>query len=162
MIKKMEIADAEAVLDIYAFGLVTRNATFETRVPTWEEWNQSHLAHSRFVFIRKGTIAGWTALSPVSRRRVYQGVCEVSVYVAKEALGQGLGTKLLKAVINSSEKNGIWTLFASLFPENIASVRMHKKCGFRAIGTREKIASLDGKWRDTVIMERRSRIAGKV
>jgi len=160
MIKKMELADAAAVLDIYAYGLRTRNATFETQVPTWEKWNQSHLAHSRFVFVQNKNILGWTALSKVSSRSVYQGVCEVSVYIAENLLGRGLGTKLLKAVIDSSQKNGIWTIFASLFPENIASVRMHENCGFRKIGTRERIATLDGIWRDTVIMERRSKIVG--
>ncbi len=156
----MESAHAQAVLDIYAYGLKTRNATFETQVPTWEKWNQLHLAHSRFVFVQNRDILGWAALSKVPSRSVYQGVCEVSVYIAENSLGRGLGTKLLKAVIDSSEKNGIWTIFASLFPENIASVKMHKNCGFRKIGTRERIATLDGIWRDTVIMERRSKIIG--
>lgn len=154
----MEHADAAAVLDIYAYGLRTRNATFETQVPTWEKWNQLHLTHSRFVFVQNKNILGWTALSKVSSRSVYQGVCEVSVYIAENSLGRGVGTKLLKAVIDSSEKNGIWTLFSSLFPENIASVKMHENCGFRKIGTRERIATLYGIWRDTVIMERRSKI----
>ena len=160
MIRKMEHADAAAVLDIYTYGLRTRNATFETQVPTWEKWNQSHLIHSRLVCIANNKIVGWTALSKVSSRSVYQGVCEISVYIAENLLGRGFGTKLLKAVIDSSEKNGIWTIFTSLFPENIASVRMHENCRFRKIGTRERIATLDGIWRDTVIMERRSKIVG--
>lgn len=160
MIRTMKTEDAKEVLDIYAFGLKTRNATFETRVPTWNEWNNSHLEHSRFVSIKDGRVVGWTALTKVSQREVYQGVCEVSVYIAKKARGKKLGTGLLKRLIKSSEENGVWTLFSSLFPENLASVNLHKKCGFRMIGKRQRIAMLDGKWRDTVIMERRSTIVG--
>ncbi len=160
MIKKMKSENANEVLEIYAFGLKTRNATFETRVPTWDVWNTSHLAHSRFVSIQDKNVVGWAALTNVSGREVYKGVCEVSIYIAEKALGKGLGTQLLNTLIKSSEENRVWTLFTSLFPENIASVKMHTSCGFRVIGTRERIARLDGKWRDTVIMERRSALIG--
>ena len=156
MIRPMAHSDSTMVLEIYDYGLSTRNATFETRLPSWEEWDRNHHRHSRFVYVDQGKILGWAALSPTSKRKVYEGVAEVSVYIAKGASGKGIGTLLLNELIDSSEKNGIWTLHSSLFPENKASVRLHEKCGFRQVGLRKKIAKLDDEWRDTLIMERRS------
>lgn len=160
MIREMLDSDGREVLEIYAFGLATRNATFETKVPSWPCWDKNHLRHSRFVRENNGQVVGWVALSPVSGRDVYKGVAEVSIYIAKGYLGKGIGTELMQKVIVSSEAHGIWTLYASLFPENEASVRLHEKCGFKKVGIREKIARLDKVWRDTLIMERRSRIVG--
>lgn len=160
MIRAMQDSDGPQVIEIYAYGLKTRNATFETKVPTWEKWTAKHLKHSRFVYELDGEAVGWVALSPVSSREVYKGVAEVSIYVGEKYLGQGIGTKLMQTVIESSEANGIWTLYTSLFPENAASVKLHKNFGFRQVGIREKIARLDGIWRDTLILERRSTVVG--
>ncbi len=160
MIRSMTEEDGKRVLEIYAQGIRTGNATFETQVPGWDEWDKKHLQHSRFVFRNGNDAVGWAALSPVSAREVYRGVAEVSVYVDPEFGGRGIATALMHAMIESSERNGIWTLFASIFPENTASIRLHEKCGFRRIGTREKIAMLNGVWRDTAIFERRSSIVG--
>jgi phosphinothricin acetyltransferase len=135
-------------------------ATFETIMPTWDQLGQKWHKHSRFVYEQEGAVAGWVALNPVSNREVYRGVAEVSIYVARGALGQGIGSHLMLGVIASSEQNGIWTLYASVFPENTATVRLHQKFGFRKVGIREKIACLDGIWRDTLIMERRSKKVG--
>jgi L-amino acid N-acyltransferase YncA len=158
MIREMTQQDSTRVLEIYKMGLDTRNATFETNVPSWADWDEKHLKHSRFVYIEYEKVLGWIALSPVSARKVYAGVVEVSVYIDASSLGKGIGSKLMKQVIISSEKQGIWTLCSSVFPENKATLKLHKKFGFRIIGTREKIAQLDGKWRDTVLLERRSKI----
>jgi L-amino acid N-acyltransferase YncA len=152
--------DGPAILAIYESGIATRNATFETKVPNWEEWDRRHHAHSRFVYEEGDQVVGWVALAPVSSRRAYSGVAEVSIYLAPGARGRGIGTRLMERAIASSETHGIWTLYAALFPENEASVRLHEKCGFRRVGTRERIARLDGVWRDTLIMERRSRVVG--
>jgi phosphinothricin acetyltransferase len=150
--------DVEA---IYTQGIATGNATFETQSPTWETWNAGHLAHSRLVATdATGQVLGWAALSPVSGRCVYGGVAEVSVYVAEAARGRGVGQQLLAALIDESEKNGIWTLQASIFPENTASIRLHKANGFRVMGKRERIGKLAGVWRDTVLLERRSAVVG--
>ncbi|MEE8540525.1 MAG: N-acetyltransferase family protein [Desulfobacterales bacterium] len=160
MIRPMQQSDGPTVTDIYVFGLNTRNATFETEEPTWEDWDKKHLLHSRFVYEHQGVVAGWAALTPVSTRDVYRGVAEVSVYIAENYLGRGIGSQLMQKVINASEANGIWTLFSSLFSENTASVKLHQRFGFRKIGIRERIAQLDGIWKDTLIMERRSRVVG--
>ncbi|MFL7810708.1 MAG: GNAT family N-acetyltransferase [Anaerolineae bacterium] len=152
--------DGPAILAIYGAGIATRNATFETEVPSWEEWDRRHHQHSRLVYEEEGQVVGWVALAPVSSRRAYSGVAEVSIYVAPKVWGKGIGTRLMERAIASSETHGIWTLYAALFSENGASVRLHEKCGFRRIGTRERIARLDGVWRDTLIMERRSRVVG--
>jgi L-amino acid N-acyltransferase YncA len=156
MIRIMTVEDGERVLEIYKMGLDTRNATFETRVPLWPDWDQKHLQHSRFVYIDADQIMGWVALTPFSTRQVYQGVAEVSIYVDERFRGTGIGSALMKKVIASSEDHGIWTLFSSVFPENTATLKLHQKFGFRVIGTREKIARLEGRWRDTVMLERRS------
>ena len=152
--------DGTAILAIYESGIVTRNATFETVIPSWEEWDGRHHRHSRLVYEEDGQVLGWVALAPVSSRQAYCGVAEVSIYLAPQAQGKGIGTQLMERAIASSEAHGIWTLYAALFPENEISVRLHEKCGFRRVGVRERIARLDGVWRDTLIMERRSRVVG--
>ena len=160
MIREMTPRDSYKILEIYKMGLETRNATFETNVPSWTDWDLQHLDHSRFVYVENEKILGWIALSPVSTREAYKGVAEISVYIDTNALGKGIGSKLMDKVILSSEENGIWTLNSSVFPENKATLKLHEKNGFRIVGTREKIGRLDGKWRDTVLLERRSRSVG--
>jgi L-amino acid N-acyltransferase YncA len=156
MIREMLTSDGESVLEIYRMGLETRNATFETTVPSWQDWNANHLSHSRFVSEENGKVAGWAALTAFSSRKAYRGVAEISIYVASGFGGKKIGSGLMEQIILSSELNGIWTLISSVFPENEATLRLHKKFGFRIIGTRERIAQLDGKWRDTELLERRS------
>lgn len=146
----------EAVKAIYEAGIATGNATFQTSAPSWETWNNDYIAHSRFVAVENGVVLGWAALTPVSGRCVYAGVAEVSVYVLPASQGKGVGKVLLNALIESSEANGFWTLQAGIFPENKASVRLHESCGFRIIGAREKIGKMNGVWRDTLLLERRS------
>jgi L-amino acid N-acyltransferase YncA len=160
IVREMQEQDGPAVLAIYGTGIETRNATFETAVPGWEEWDRRHHPHSRFVYQENGRVLGWVALAPVSQREAYSGVAEVSIYLAPEARGRGVGTRLMERAIASSEAYGIWTLYAAMFPENEASVRLHARCGFRRVGVRIKIARLDGVWRDTLIMERRSSVVG--
>ncbi len=148
----------DAVRAIFAQGIATGDATFETTVPSWQDWEARHLSSCRLVAIREGEVLGWAALSPVSVRQVYRGVSEVSVYIADNARGQKIGTALLEALVAESERNGIWTLQAGIFSENVASIRLHEKLGFRIVGTRERIGCLHGRWRDTVLMERRSKV----
>jgi phosphinothricin acetyltransferase len=138
-------------------GIETLNATFETEVPSWEDWDSKHLLHSRFVYIENDIVLGWAALSSVSVRQVYKGVAEISIYIDTDFNGRGIGSQLMEKVIQSSEENGIWTLNSSVFPENIATLKLHEKFGFRIIGFKEKVATLDGKWRNTVLLERRSK-----
>ena len=145
---------------IYLEGIATGQATFQQDAPEWGPWDQGHLPHSRIVVLKENEVAGWAALSPVSSRPVYRGVAEVSVYIGEHHRGKGLGFRLLQELVRQSEQNGIWTLQASIFPENGASVRIHEQNGFRLMGRREKIARHHGVWRDTVIMERRSKIVG--
>jgi len=159
-IKKMSASNGLRVLEIYKMGIKTRNATFETSIPSWDEWDSKHLKHSRFVYEDNGAVLGWVALSAVSSRFPYRGVAEVSIYIDINHSKQGIGTKLMEKVIKSSEENGIWTLQSSVFPENTATLRLHKKFGFIIIGKRERIACLDGIWRDTILLERRSEIVG--
>ena len=160
MIRKIKSTDARDILEIYRLGLEGRNATFETAVPPWEEWEKKFHKHSRLAIVKDKKFTGWAALSPFSNREVYRGVAEVSIYVHPEFSGRGIGTILMQALIDSSEKEGIWTLFSSVFPENIATIKLHQKSGFRLMGKREKIARLDGIWRDTLIFERRSKNVG--
>jgi L-amino acid N-acyltransferase YncA len=152
--------DWEAVRAIYLEGIATGQATFETAAPDWPAWDAAHLADGRLVARHAGQVVGWAALSPVSSRCVYGGVAEVSVYVAEKARGQGVGRALLSALVEASEAAGIWTLQASMFPENEASARLHESCGFRVVGRRERIGRLHGVWRDTLLLERRSRRVG--
>ena len=152
--------DWDAVAGIYREGIETRQATFETKVPSWDQWDESHHQFARLVLIVDSEIKGWAALSRVSARDVYAGVAEVSVYVRSTSRGRGFGRVLLEALIDEAERNGIWTLQASIFRENEASLHLHSKSGFRIVGYRERIAKLDGIWRDTVLMERRSSIVG--
>lgn len=148
------------VCEIYGQGIATRNATFETALPEWAEWDARHLPSCRLVALRDGQIVGWAALSSVSSREVYGGVAEVSVYVAENSRGQGIGAVLLSALVTESERNGIWTLQAGILAENAASIHVHEEAGFRIVGRRERIGKLDGRWRDTILMERRSTISG--
>ena len=150
-----------AVKAIYEAGMATGNATFETQAPAWEAWDNAHLAHSRLVAVDEAdTVLGWAALSPVSGRCVYGGVAEISIYIAAEARGQGVGRQLLAALIAASEAHGIWTLQAGTFEENTASIGLHTQAGFRVIGHRERIGQHHGVWRNTVQMERRSPAVG--
>jgi L-amino acid N-acyltransferase YncA len=145
---------------IYLEGIATGQATFQPTAPEWEEWDGGHLPHSRIVAVSAGEVLGWAALSPVSSRPHYRGVAEVSVYVSEEARGKKIGSALLEELVRQSEAAGIWTLQSSIFPENTASVRLHERHGFRFMGRRERIAQQAGVWRDTVIMERRSKTVG--
>ncbi|MFY9619097.1 MAG: N-acetyltransferase family protein [Pyrinomonadaceae bacterium] len=156
----MRAVDWSAVRAIYLEGIATGEATFETEAPSWEEWDAAHLSFARLVGRAGDIVSGWAALSPVSRRRVYAGVAEVSVYVAAHSRGKGVGSGLLERLIKESEQNGIWTLQAAVFPENATTLALHKRCGFREIGRRERISKLSGGWRDTILLERRSQIVG--
>ncbi|CAA7386587.1 GNAT family N-acetyltransferase [Chryseobacterium fistulae] len=148
------------IANIYKQGIDTGIATFETSVSTWESWNESKLLHSRFVGVDKNNVLGWVALSKVSNRCVYEGVAEVSIYVSENHRRKGVGKILMENVIKESEANGIWTLQSGMFVENEATIALHQIFGFRIIGYREKIGKLGGVWKDTVIMERRSKIIG--
>jgi L-amino acid N-acyltransferase YncA len=156
----MKPSDWEAVKQIYEEGIATGNATFQQSAPTWDEWNNSHLLHSRIVAKADNNVLGWAALTPVSGRCVYAGVAEVSVYVSDKARGKGLGKQLLQKLIEESEANGIWTLQAGIFPENTPSIKIHEACGFRIFGTRERIGKMNGVWRDNLVLERRSKTVG--
>jgi len=148
------------VLRIYLEGIATGNATFEVEAPSWEKWDGSHLPNCRLIAQEESKILGWAALSPVSSRRVYAGVAEVSAYVAEAARGKGIGKSLLSALIESSEDCGVWTLQAGIFPENAASITLHKSLGFREVGRRERIGKMGEAWRDVVLLERRSAKVG--
>lgn len=159
-IAPMHPDDWPAVRAIYLDGLASGNSSFEVEAPSWDHWDAAHHAHSRLVARQGDRVVGWAALAPTSTRRCYAGVAEVSVYVATEARGQGVGRALLEAVIASAERDGIWTLQGATFPENTASIRLQLACGFRVIGRRERIAQHYGRWRDTVLTERRSPVIG--
>jgi L-amino acid N-acyltransferase YncA len=152
----MQPADWQTVKTIYEEGIATGNATFQQSAPDWEEWNTSHLQTCRIIAKEDNIILGWAALTPVSGRCVYAGVAEVSVYISAKARGK----QLLEKLVNESEINNIWTLQAGIFPENIASIKIHEACGFHILGRREKIGKMNGTWRDTVLMERRSKEIG--
>lgn len=156
----MTPGDWEQVRLIYLEGIKAGNSTFEIEAPSWEQWDQAHLELARLVMRDGDKVLGWAALSPVSKRNVYRGVAEVTVYVTESARGEGIGRALLEALKDESERNGIWTLQASIFPENTASARLHLRCGFREVGRRERIATLNGVWRDTLLFERRSKNVG--
>lgn len=150
----------EAVKKIYEEGIATGNATFQTDAPSWKEWNESHVENSRIVAIENDEILGWAAITAVSGRCVYAGVDEVSVYVSAHARGKGVGKLLLQSLIDESEKNNFWTLQAGIFPENVASIKIHEACDFRIIGKRERIGKMNNVWRDTLLLERRSKKTG--
>ena len=152
--------DWDSVAKIYEQGIATGYATFEKNVPSFEAWDNAHLSSCRLVAIENDTVIGWAALSAVSSRCVYGGVAEVSVYVAREHSGKGIGKMLMLHLIPQSEKEGIWTLQSGIFPENEGSIVLHKKVGFRYIGKREKVGQLDGIWKDNLLFERRSKIVG--
>ena len=158
--RNLKETDWEQVSQIYQEGLDTGNATFESNLPSWNEWNNGHLKKCRIIAEIKNKIVGWSALSPVSSRCVYGGVAEVSVYVSTKFSGKKIGTKLLERLITESENNEIWTLQAGIFPENKGSLTLHERLGFRKVGYREKIGKMNGVWRNTILLERRSNITG--
>jgi len=159
-IEAMLDSDWPAVREIYRQGIDTGDATFQYEPPEWAEWDANHLRHSRLVARSAGGLGGWAAISAVSRRECYAGVAEVSIYIAAADRGRGLGRRLLEALIAGSEAHGIWTLQAGVFPENAASIALHERLGFRRVGVRERIGQRDGRWRDTVLLERRSKVVG--
>jgi L-amino acid N-acyltransferase YncA len=161
-ISAMTFEDWPAVRSIYLQGIATGNATFETSAPEWEAWNKGHLPCCRLVARdrEQEEVMGWAALAPVSGRCIYEGVAEVSVYVAERMRGRKVGQQLLAVLVEESEKHGIWTLQAGIFPENIASVEIHKRCGFRIVGVREKLGRMGNRWRDVLLLERRSKVVG--
>jgi len=155
LVRPLHPDDYPAVAAVFAEGLATGRATFETVVPSWEEWDAGHLPEHRFVAELDGDVVGWTAVVPYSRRSVYRGVGEESVYVAAQARGRGVGRALLEAVIESARSGGLWTLQAGIFPDNVASLELHRRLGFREVGVRERIGQLAGTWRDVVLLELR-------
>lgn len=156
-IREMRSEDGKAVLEIFEEGIAGGNATFDKTAPTWESWDINHFKNSRFVAVdENNSIAGWAALKPVSNRDCFNGVAEVSIYLTYSAQGKGLGKVMLQKLILDSEEHGFWMLQSGIFPENIASIRLHEKLGFRMVGYREKIAQMNGTWRNIVLMERRS------
>jgi L-amino acid N-acyltransferase YncA len=159
-IEPMEAADWPAVRAIYLEGIATGNATLEMSSPEWEKWDRDHLRACRLVARREGEVAGWAVLSPVSGRCVYAGVAEASVYVGARNRGQGIGASLLAELISASEREGIWTIEASIFPENAGSLALFRKAGFRDLGTRERLGAMNGVWRDVALLERRSKVVG--
>ncbi len=161
IIKPLEQTHYRSLKEIYELGITTGNATFETQAPIWDDWDKNHLKKCRLVAIDDGErVVGWAALSGVSSRCVYAGVAELSVYVHPNEQGKGIGRKLLEALIRESEIQNIWTLQAGIFPENIASLKIHEQCGFRKVGYHEKIGKMKNVWRDTVLLERRSKAVG--
>jgi L-amino acid N-acyltransferase YncA len=159
-IREIKKADWEDVARIYKEGIETKKATFQQDVPDYASFNREHMKSCRLAAVSiDGEIIGWTALSPVSTRCVYQGVAEVSVYVSPKVKGRGVGKALLLRLIEASEEAGIWTLQSSIISTNKSSIRLHEKCGFRVIGYRERIAQdMDGVWKNIVLLERRSNI----
>ena len=159
-IRSLGHGDWYAVRRIYEEGIETGDATFETETPGWESWDANHLGRCRLVAERAGRVGGGAALAPVSGRCVSGGGAEGSVYVCGDARGSGIGLRLLTALVESSERAGLWTLQAGIFPENVASLRIHERAGFRQVGRRERLGRLDGRWRDVLLLERRSPLVG--
>ncbi len=154
-IRDMTPADWPAVAAIYAAGIATGEATFETEPPSWEEFDAGRFPDHRLVAVEDGEVVGWATLAPTSRRACYAGVVEHSVYVAEHARNRGVGRRLMEALVASAEAAGIWTIQTSIFPENVASLALHQRVGFRVVGRRERIAQQNGVWRDTLLLERR-------
>lgn len=159
-IRPMRPGDWPMVSAIYQEGIDTGQATFQTGVPAWEEWDRAHLQSCRLVAVSGEDILAWAAVGPVSARPVYAGVVEVSVYVGSAYRGQGVGRKILSALVTETEADGRWTLQAGIFPENEASVSLHESCGFRIVGIRRRVGCLHGVWRDALFLERRSDVTG--
>jgi len=159
-IRQMRSSDWTAVAGIYKEGIATGMATFETEIPSCKQWDENHLDSCRLVANEGEIVVGWAALSAVSSRCVYGGVAEVSIYIAEEARGNRIGALLLSKLIDESEEQGYWTLQSGIFPENIASIKLHEKLGFRKIGFRERIGQLNGVWKDNILMEKRSKRIG--
>jgi L-amino acid N-acyltransferase YncA len=155
-LRDLRPGDWPEVASIFEAGIRTGNATFETESPSWEEWDASHLPSHRLVAVESGRVVGWAALSPVSERCCYSGVAENSIYIAPEAQGRGIGRRLLERLVADAERAGIWTIQTGIFPENVASVQLHMRCGFRIVGVRERLGKLHGVWRDVLFLERRS------
>jgi L-amino acid N-acyltransferase YncA len=160
VIAPLQPRDWEQVRGIYLEGIATGHATFETDAPSWEQWDAAHFPFARLAARAGESVIGWAALSRVSNRCVYGGVAEVSIYVGSAYRGSGIGRALLNALIDASERNGIWTLQAGVFTENVASLALHQECGFRLVGRRERIGKMNGVWRDTMLLERRSTVVG--
>lgn len=160
IIRELTKKDYPAIKLIFEEGLKTGNATFEETAPDWDMWNSSKLPYCRLAAIMDGKVVGWAALNETSSRKVYKGINEESIYIATEHFGKGIGKILMNALIEQSEEHGVWTLYASIFPENTASIKLHLSCGFREIGYMEKAGCMNGIWRDTVLFERRSKIIG--
>jgi L-amino acid N-acyltransferase YncA len=156
VIRTMVASDWPVVRDIYAAGIATENATFETEPPEWEVWNQNHLSDLRVVAVDGAKVIGWAAASPVSDRCCYSGVVENSVYVDPDHQGRGVGKRLLEVFVVRAEAAGSWTIQTGIFPENTASIALHQACGFRVVGRRERLGQLAGRWRDVLLLERRS------
>jgi phosphinothricin acetyltransferase len=159
-IRTITSADHAQLAEIYRQGIATGNATFQTVSTDWEMWDKGHLEVCRLAVFEGEKMAGWAALSPVSSRCVYAGVAELSIYIAADYRGKGIGKLLLTKLVEDSENAGFWTLQAGIFPENTASIQLHKSCGFREIGYRERIGQMNGVWRNNIILERRSKIVG--
>lgn len=159
IVRDLRPEDWPAVRGIYEDGIRSGNATFETETPSWEAWDAAH-TELRLVAERDGAVVGWAALSSYSSRCCYRGVGEVSVYVGEAARGRGVGRVLLEQLVERSEQEGYWTLTAGVFPENEASLHLHRACGFRELGVHERLGELDGVWRDVVWLERRSTVVG--
>lgn len=160
-IETMRSDQWDDVRRIHLEGIASGKATFETEAaPSWNDWSQEHLEFARIVAVRDGGVVGWAALTPVSDRCVYAGVAEVSIYIASAARGRGIGSQLMRALIDESERHGIWTLQAGIFADNEPSVALHEKCGFRIVGRREHLGKLGGVWKDVLMLERRSRRVG--
>lgn len=160
IVRSFKEDDFPTVKDIYQQGMDTKNASFELAAPDWEIWNKKFIQNPRLVAVFQNQIVGWVALSAYSSRCVFDGVCEVSIYIHSEFQGKGVGKLLLKAIIEASEKMNIWTLQAGIFPENTGSIKLHTEAGFREVGFREKIGKMEEKWRDVIILERRSKAVG--
>jgi phosphinothricin acetyltransferase len=160
IIREITEADYPSVKRIFEEGIASGNSTFQKTAPAWDEWNDSKLPYCRLAAISDDEIAGWTALTPTSKREVYKGINEESIYIAEKFAGKGIGKLLLNALIDESEKHGVWTLYAAIFPENKISIRLHLSCGFREIGYMEKAGCMNGLWRNTILFERRSKKIG--
>lgn len=159
MIREMKKSDWKEMMDIYEQSLEKGNVTFTTDKPSYEEWDEAHIKECRFVYELDGNVVGYTMIAPTSKREPYRGVVELSIFVDKKYLRKGIGTDLLTTLCSETEKRGYWTLYSAIFSVNTASIELHKKCGFRVIGTRENIAKdRFGNWQSTTIMERRNQI----